>query len=191
MTAQQHRHGSRTQQQVSSTASPRGGMLPGSNCLCQTGWLTKLPDTAHPSLSPAISWEQSLNQHKALLPPSVWLCSRLHLASIIQRRLTEALRRHEGVDELSMSREVGSDGEEPLCHGLAESSQDRHHLLPVLAPATASLALPEPGRTGATGGCQGTRAEHGLGSLQFCLGDQPWELESCYDDSRAPPGKGG
>lgn len=49
-------------------------------CPCQTGRGAKPPDTAHPSLSPAASQ----NQPKALLPPSAWLCSRLHLASIIQ-----------------------------------------------------------------------------------------------------------
>lgn len=111
------------EQQVSSTASPSGGTLPGSAKLrlpCQTGWGTKLPDTAHPFLSPpAVSWEQSLNQHKALLPPSLWLCSRLHLASIIQCRLAEALWRHAGVDELSMSWEVGREHS----RGLAESQR--------------------------------------------------------------------
>lgn len=45
-------------------------------------------------------------------------------------------------------------------------------------------SVPEPGRTGATGGCQDTRAEHSLASLQFCFGDQLWELESCCEDRK-------
>lgn len=55
--AQQHASiGRAAPRQVSSTAGRRGGRRAGlaklQHCLCQTGWGAKLPDTAHPSLSP-------------------------------------------------------------------------------------------------------------------------------------------
>lgn len=85
--------------------------------------------------------------------------------------MAEALWRHAAVEELSKSWEVGRDGDEHS-QGLAERQQAaRTDLLSWLVPAP-GLAVPEPGRTGATGGCQSTKAEHSLGSLQFCLGDQ-------------------
>lgn len=84
-----------------------------------------------------------------------------------------------------MSWEVGRDGEEQPGLGREPvSSEDRRG-------HPAGFAVTEPGRTGATGGCQGTRAEHSLGSLQFCLGEQPWELESWRDDSSGSTRKRG
>ena len=46
----------------------------------------------------------------------------------------------------------------------------RHGCPPVPAPAAAGLAVHEPGKTGAVGGCQGTRAERSLWGLWVCIG---------------------
>lgn len=125
MTAQQHHHGSRTQQQVSGTARPRRGMLPGPAKLQLPlpNWLGHKAARHSTPISLPLLWEQSLlKQHKAACSLPQLLCSRLHLALIIQCQVAEALWRHAAVEELSVLWEVGRDGDEHS-QGLAERQQ--------------------------------------------------------------------